>query len=295
MTWDWHPRRSTRPVPRLAGSRCVPRPPYGSLMPGSQSRLSLLARRWASEAAVLFFPSRCFVCQGTLPRLQWLGACLRCWASVATSPHARCRRCALPLPAAADAGGPAGGCCARCASRPPPFDRTVAAVVYDAHARRFLLRAKDGLRRDLLLPLAGQLAAAVTVSGIAEGIDGVVHVPSATLARLRRGFDPAGELAKVVARSCDRPLLGRALRKRGFGGPASKGLSAAARWASARTSFEPRRAVTGATILLVDDVLTTGATAAACALALRSAGAREVRVAVWARTPSPSMRFDRSE
>jgi len=170
----------------------------------------------------------------------------------------------------------------------------VAAVAYDAHARRFLLRAKDGHRPEVLRPLAGQLAAAVSISGLAEDVDGVVPVPSTLIARWRRGFDPARKLAVVVADVCGLRLLDGVLKKRRIGGPPSKGLKASARWALALRNVTPCRSVPGAVILLVDDVLTTGATAAACAVALRSAGAREVRLVVWARTPSPESGFDRT-
>jgi len=167
-------------------------------------------------------------------------------------------------------------------------------VAYDTHARRFLLRAKDGHRPELLVPLAGQLAAAVSISGVAEGVDGVVPVPSALVARCRRGFDPARKLALVVADASGLRLLDGVLKKRRIGGPPSKGLKASARWAWALRSVTPRRTVPGAVILLIDDVLTTGATAAACTVALRAAGAREVRLAVWARTPLPETDFDRT-
>ena len=262
-----------------------------TISPGEFARL---ATRWLGEATVWLFPSRCFACERPLPRVQLLGACMACWASLSFGPCARCKHCALPLPDAAVNEGPAGGRCARCAIRPLPFERAVAAVDYGPSARRFLLRAKNGHRREILRPLAAQLAAAVVVSGMVDGIDGVVPVPSSPLARWRRGFDPAKVLARELARAVGRPLLDDVLRKRVRGGPAAKAQNATARWAGARRSIALRRLVPGARILLVDDVLTTGATAAACAVALRAAGAVEVRVAVWARTPSPALGFDRS-
>jgi len=217
-----------------------------------------------------------------------------CWSSLTVGSHPRCRRCASRLPDRAVDDGPAGGCCALCAIRPLPFDRAVAAVDYDADARRFLLRAKNGHRPEVLRPLAGQLAAAVSLARIADGIDGIVPVPSALQARWRRGFNPAGELARELARATGHPVLEGLLRKRGLGGPAVKRLKWRARWAGAGRGISVTRMVPGARLLLVDDVLTTGATAAACAAALRAAGAAEVRVAVWARTPSIASGFDRS-
>ena len=263
-------------------------------MTTSRRALARLATRWLGEVAVQLFPSRCFACGRPLPRVQLLGACTTCWASLSCGPHPRCIRCALPLSERAVDDGPASDRCARCAIRPLPFDRAIAAVVYDANARRFLLRAKNGNRPEVLRPLAGQLAAAVAISGMAAGVDGVVPVPSSRLARWSRGFDPAQELARELARLAGLPLLDGVLRKRGLGGPSMKALKAQARWAGAGKTVVTRKRVPGATILLVDDVLTTGATATACAAALRAAGAVEVRVAVWARTPSPEVRFDRS-
>ena len=263
-------------------------------MPISRPSFSLRALRCLSEAAVFLLPSRCFACDLPLPRVQLLGACTACWASLARSPRLCCRRCALPLPLAADASGPALACCARCAVSPLPFERAVAAVAYDAQARRFLLRAKEGYRPELFVPLGRQLAAAVAVSGLLEDFDAVVPVPSSVLARWRRGFDPARALARELARAAGRPLLGTALRRQGLGGPAAKALNATERWAGAGRYVSAERGVRGARLLLVDDVLTTGATASACSRALRGAGADSVCIAVWARTPSPTNDFGRA-
>jgi predicted amidophosphoribosyltransferase len=220
---------------------------------------------------------------------------MACWGSLAAIQRARCTRCALPLPGAAGTDGPARGCCARCAVRPLPFDRAIAAVDYDAGARRFLLRVKSGHRREILQPLAGQLAAAVAMSGLARALDGVVPVPSSLGARWRRGFNPAQDLAVALADATGLPLLKGVLSRRGFGGAPMKGLNARSRWRGAARRIAVGRSVSGAKLLLVDDVLTTGATATACALALRSAGAVEVRVAVWARTALHAPDFDHSQ
>jgi len=255
--------------------------------------LARLARIGLGEVAVHLLPSRCFACDCRLPRVQWLGACAACWASLAMGPRIRCQHCALPLPDGATESGPALGRCPGCVIRPFPFGRAAAAVSYDARARQFLLRAKDGHRPEILGALAGQLAAAVTVARLTDGLDGIVPVPSSWLAYCRRGFSPANELAHELAGATGVPLLRGVLRRRGLWGSPVKRLGARERWSGAGGSFVHRRAVAGLRILLVDDVLTTGATASACAAALRSAGAVEVRVAVWARTPSPARGFDR--
>jgi predicted amidophosphoribosyltransferase len=181
----------------------------------------------------------------------------------------------------------------RCAVRPLPFDRAVAAVGYDDHARRFLLRAKNGHRPELFRALAAQLSAAVSLSRVAENVDSVISVPSTPWSRLARGFDPARILAGELARESGLPYVAAVLRKRLSRVGSSKGLPASARWAAAMGSIQSRRALPGATVLLIDDVMTTGATASACASALRASGVSEVRVAVWARTPVPSGDFDR--
>ena len=187
-----------------------------------------------------------------------------------------CRRCALPLP-----GGDAS--CARCPLRPFPLDALIAAFVYDEIARRFLLRAKAGGRRELLAPFGRQVAAAVRSSGLAAGVDVVAAVPSGPLARWRRGFDPAATIAQALASELELPFDRRALHRRAGWRRPAKSLGAAERRAVASGAFVARTG--GArTVLLVDDVLTTGATASACARALLDAGASSVRAAVWART-----------
>jgi predicted amidophosphoribosyltransferase len=160
-------------------------------------------------------------------------------------------------------------------------------VAYDAHARGFLLRAKLGCRPELLELLGRQLTRLVEIEGFAADGSVIVPVPSHPWVSLQRGFSPARELARPMAHRLGLPLR-RWLRRR-IGAPRlSKRLRARQRREAAARAFVVRGEVSRRSILLVDDVMTTGATVEGCARALKLAGARSVRVAVWARTlPDP--------
>jgi len=158
-------------------------------------------------------------------------------------------------------------------------------VRYDELARTYLLRIKLQGRAELLAPLGDQLAAAVRASGIAEGCDLVVPVPSHPWVRLRRGFNPAARLARSVAGSSGLRYGRSYLARRLHSVLPTKLLSARARRPAAETAFRSRQALPGRKVLIVDDVMTTGATLEACARLLKSRGAEEVRAAVWARAP----------
>lgn len=180
--------------------------------------------------------------------------------------------------------------CTACAELRPRFTAAVAAAVYPGLAGELIRRAKYGRDPLLAVPLGGLLADALARWPGRAGLTAVVPVPPSR-ARLReRGFHLAELVAERLADDLGVPLRLRWLER--VGDPLQQAaLPRTERRRAARGTVRvaarawplPAPRVTGESVLLVDDVLTTGATANECARVLRSAGAASVRVAVCAR------------
>lgn len=187
----------------------------------------------------------------------------------------------------ADGGAFAADRCAACTARPHAFERGRAACVYDEASRDLILRFKHG-DQPQFGPLFARWIGRAAADLVAQA-DAVAPTPLHPSRLLARRFNQAAEIARPLARWAGRDYLADALvRTRptdSQGGKSARGRRQNVRAAFAVTEAGARR-VRGRRILLIDDVLTTGATAEACAAALLKAGARAVDLAVVARVRS---------
>jgi ComF family protein len=231
---------------------------------------------WLAHIGRVVCPPRCLVCRE--PGSNDRDLCALCTAALPWNRRA-CPTCALPLPYVTPGDS---GTCGACLQRPPPLAATHAAFIYGFPLDRLLPRFK----------FHGDLAAGrLLVQHMADAFAGLPQ-PDALLpiplhrARLRsRGYDQALELARPLGRRLGVPVIDQALRRQRPTAPQSR-LDAAQRRRNLRGAFTiAHTAVLPAHIVLVDDVMTTGATLHAAAKVLRRAGVARIDAWVCARAP----------
>jgi ComF family protein len=192
-----------------------------------------------------------------------------------------CPRCARATPGDLLCEGCAATVTAASAPPPPPgIDALLAPYRYDGAVRDLLLRLKYGGDRHPLAALASLLVAAVDAQALGRP-DAAVPIPATWVRRRRRGFNQAELLARAAADALGIPVLPQALRRNVFSRPQAA-LSGAARAANLRGAVHPGDGLFGRAVLLVDDVMTTGATLTAAATAARAGGARRIAALVLA-------------
>ncbi|MET0274782.1 MAG: ComF family protein [Phenylobacterium sp.] len=177
-----------------------------------------------------------------------------------------------------------GGRCAPCMARPRAFDAARAACLYDETSRDPILKLKHADRLDLAPLLAKWLSRAARE--LIEEADAIAPVPLHPMRLLSRRYNQAAEIARPLSAMTGVPYLPDALvRSRPTASQAGKSGSGRKRNVAGAFHVPPRRTaqVAGRRILLIDDVMTTGATAEGCARALKAGGALRVDVAVVAR------------
>jgi ComF family protein len=233
------------------------------------------ARAAARGLLDLVFPPQTLDQSG---RTQSSGLSAEAWARVAFIAEPLCDGCGAPFEYAAAER------CAACLARPRAFARARAAVLYDDASRDLILQFKHADRTDLARLLCGWVSRAADEL-IAEA-DAVAPVPLHRSRLLARRYNQAAEIARPLARRHGLIYLPDSLvRSKRTESQAGKSGSGRRRNVAGAFSVPvgQRRRIEGRRILLVDDVLTTGATAEACARALLAGGARAVDLAVVAR------------
>ncbi len=247
-----------------------------------------------SDAVVsVFFPSGCRICDRLLASASRVPLCEECLSSFARVRGILCDVCGRPLPGLnREPEQPL--LCPACQDKTYAFARARSFALYENAVVRAILLLKFEQIEPLGAWFAGRLAEMVSAEGAAMAGDVVVPVPLHREREHERGYNQAALLSRPLAKRLGLPhktvLLVRTRAR-----PDKQVLSLEERWESVRGAFatRPGSQVDNLRVLLVDDVLTTGATLDACSRALRAAGAKSViglTVARAIRNPLPSTR-----
>lgn len=234
----------------------------------------------ALGALHMVFPPRCICCGAAVA--SDFGLCPECWRETGFIGAVACDICGAPLPGQAEPGERLQ--CDDCLSTPRPWTQGRAALTYGGTGRRLILGLKHADRLDLVRPLGGWLARAAADITRPDMI--VAPVPLYRLRLIKRRYNQSALLARVVARTHGARFVPDLLiRTRNT--PSQEGKTREERRANLDGAISVNRRyrdmIGGQTILLVDDVMTSGATLYVATEALLQGGASEVCIAALAR------------
>jgi ComF family protein len=218
-------------------------------------------------------PPRCPGCAGIAAADHRF--CASCWTQLHFLNAQGCSHCSMPL-------GPHDGLiCGPCLKAPPAYDAVIAGVAYGEISSRVALRLKYARRPGLARTMAAVVADRLPRDGL------LVPVPLHRWRLWQRGFNQSAAFARALQQRTGLPVQVDALR-RTRATPSLRGLGPGQRQRAVEGAFKAMQRFDGLHIVLVDDVLTTGATANACAKALKRAGAARVTLVCWARVVGES-------
>ncbi|MBI5178593.1 MAG: ComF family protein [Nitrospinae bacterium] len=249
-------------------------------MPGNPK--AVLKNIWDAFSGIVF-PASCAVCKAPLPAEELFGICPQCKEGLVQPAEHACLACAMPIDG--EVAGAGILLCGDCRISLPPFDLTVSGMGYGGKTRelvhRFKFQGKTGLSRFLASTLCARLYAKLHAQA-AYII--VIPVPLHRKRIYARGYNQSFLLAEEVGMALSLPVETGVLIRAKYTDPQSK-QTRAERLKSIKGAFAVARPemVEGNTVILVDDIMTTGATLAEAAKTLKKAGAKSVICAVAAR------------
>ena len=257
-------------------------PAGAPIAPRHSSALTAFCVSAARGVADFILPPLCLICRGSVQGHG--GLCAQCWSGIDFIEPPRCDRLGIPLPVPSDELVVSAAALAD----PPIYDRARAVARYDGAMRELIHALKYGDRHEGVALFARWMIHAG--ADVIAGADIIVPVPLAHLRLWSRRFNQAALLARAIGKAAnipDDPFALKRIRRT----PSQVGLSAEQRRRNVAGAFRvPERRlpeVADRNVLIIDDVITTGATANACARTLKRAGAARVDVLALARVVDP--------
>lgn len=240
-------------------------------------------RRIADAVLNLVYPDRCLACSMPVVRQQDCGLCAQCWQKTLRLEitHPFCPSCGIPYQTF---GGDEDHLCGSCSSEMPSFSGARSFGYYTGELRMLVHNLKFNRRRNLSRLLSPLLAQTFVNNWHRSEVDLIVPVPLHPRRRRERGFNQAAVLAHGLSRLLAVPMSESALCRVSYTLP-QVGLTDLERIQNVRRAFAARNSQTfsGRRILLLDDVMTTGATVRSACKALLEGGALRVSVLTLAR------------
>ena len=243
---------------------------------GMMRQFARTLREGAAPIVDLIYPPRCPACGEAIG--EHGGLCAECWSQLVIPGDPACALCQRPLGQNALQDG---AICVPCMKQPPLHDGIAAGTLYNDTSRKLVLAFKHGRRIALASLLARLIIARLPRSDVAPII---VPVPLHRTRLWQRGFNQSALLGRELARAgCGELRVDALVRSKATPSLGGKSAKARAHLLKGVIKVKNRSVIENRHVLLVDDVLTSGATSTACIKALKKAGARSVTIACFAR------------